>query len=56
MTYLYTYGMEFAPFESEENSSLRSEEVVDPSDYKVPRPSPKSIHRLAGKVCSALDT
>ena len=53
--YLYTCEIEFAPFGSEENRRSRSTEMVDPSDYEVPRPSPKSIYRLADKVCSEID-
>ena len=48
--YLYTNAIEFAPFGSEENRRSRSTEIVTPSDDKVPRPSPKSIYRLADKV------
>ena len=48
--YLYTGVVEFAPFGSEENRRSRSAEIVDHSDDTVPRPSPKSIYRLADKV------
>ena len=48
--YLYTDAIAFAPFGSEENRRSRSAEIVDPSNSKVPRPSPKSIYRLADKV------
>ena len=48
--YLYTDVIEFAPFRSEENRKSRSADVVNLSDDKVPRPSPKSIYRLADKV------
>ena len=48
--YLYTDMIEFAPFGSEENRKSRSAEIVNLSDDKVPRPSPKSIYRLADKV------
>ena len=48
--YLYTDTIEFAPFGSEENRRSRSVEIVTPYDDKVPRPSPKSIYRLADKV------
>ena len=48
--YLYTDTIEFAPFGSEENRRLRSEEIVTPSDDRALRPSPKSIYRLADKV------
>ena len=50
--YLYTGAIEFAPFGSEEHRKLRRAEIVDPSDDKVPRPSPKSIYQLANKVCA----
>jgi hypothetical protein len=54
--YLYTNTIEFAPFGSEENRRSRSAEITTPSDDKVPRPSPKSIYRLADKVCDAFFT
>jgi len=47
--YLYTNVIEFAPFGSNENRRSRSAEIVTLSDDKVPRPSPKSIYRLADK-------
>ena len=50
--YLYTDVIDLAPFGSKENRRLRSEEIVTLSDDKVPRPSPKSIYRLADKVCT----
>ena len=50
--YFYTNAIEFAPFGSGENRRSRSAEVVTPSDDEVPRPSPKSIYRLADKVCA----
>lgn len=53
MLYLYTGTIEFAPFGSNENRRSRSTEIVTPSDDKVPRPSPKSIYRLADKVCTS---
>ena len=49
--YLYTGQITFAPFGSGENRKSRSAEIADPSDEKVPSPSPKSIYRLADKVC-----
>ena len=49
--YLYTNTIEFAPFGSDENRRSRSAEIVTPSDDDIPRPSPKSIYRLADKVC-----
>jgi len=48
--YLYAGVIEFAPFGSKENRRSRSAEIVTLSDDKVPRPSPKSIYRLADKV------
>ena len=48
--YLYTDAIEFAPFGSEENRKSRRAEMKDPSDDKIPRPSPKSVYRLADKV------
>ena len=52
--YLYTDAIEFSPFGSEGNRRSRSIEIVDPSDDKIPLPSPKSIYRLADKVCNAI--
>ena len=52
MMYLYTNAIEFAPFGSDENRRSRSAEIVALSDDNVPRPSPKSIYRLADKVCT----
>lgn len=49
LMYLYTDTIEFAPFGLEQNRRSRSAEMVDPSDNEVPRPSPKSIYRLADK-------
>jgi hypothetical protein len=54
--YLYTNTIEFAPFGSEENRRSRSAEIATPSNDKVPRPSPKSIYRLADKVCDVTFT
>jgi len=50
--YLYTNTIEFAPFGSRENRRSRSAEIATLSDDNVPRPSPKSIYRLADKVCA----
>ena len=52
--YLYTDRIEFAPYGSEENRRSRSVEIVSSSEDSIPRPSPKSIYRLADKVCLAL--
>ncbi|KAF9785437.1 hypothetical protein BJ322DRAFT_830823 [Thelephora terrestris] len=49
LMYLYTDAIEFAPFGSEQNRRSRSAEIANPSEDKVPRPSPKSIYRLADK-------
>lgn len=43
--------IEFAPFGSNGNRRSRSLEIVTLSHDEVPRPSPKSIYRLADKVC-----
>ena len=48
--YLYTGAIDFAPFGSGENRRSRSAEIVTLADGDVPRPSPKSIYRLADKV------
>ncbi|KAF9785368.1 hypothetical protein BJ322DRAFT_1211231 [Thelephora terrestris] len=47
LLYLYTGQIEFAPYGSEENRRSRSVEIVSTSEDSVPRPSPKSIYRLA---------
>jgi len=52
MMYLYTDEIQFAPFGSQENRRSRSAEIVTASGDEVPRPSPKSIYRLADKVCT----
>ena len=49
--YLYTSEIEFAPFGSKGNRRSRTSEIVTPSAWNIPRPSPKSIYRLADKVC-----
>ena len=48
--YLYTDDIEFAPYGSEENRKSRSADIVFSSEDSIPRPSPKSIYRLADKV------
>ena len=50
--YLYTDEIEFAPFGSKENRASRSPEFMISYDDRVPPPSPKSIYRLADKVCN----
>ena len=52
--YLYTDVMDFAPFGSGENRRSRDAEIITLSDDCVPRPSPKSIYRLADKVRTEL--
>ena len=49
--YLYTGDIKFAPYGSKENRKSRSAEIVSLSEDSIPRPSPKSIYRLADKVC-----
>ncbi|KAF9778365.1 hypothetical protein BJ322DRAFT_1214739 [Thelephora terrestris] len=49
LIYLYTGQVEFAPYGSEENRRSRSTEIVSLSEDSIPRPSPKSIYRLAHK-------
>ena len=48
--YLYTGVIEFAPFGSKENRRSRSTDIANSTEDEVPRPSPKSIYRLADKV------
>lgn len=50
--YPYTGSIKFAPYGSKEDRGSRSTEVVFPPNDPVPRPSPKSIYRLADKVHS----
>ncbi|KAF9645618.1 hypothetical protein BDM02DRAFT_3271586 [Thelephora ganbajun] len=49
LVYLYTSHINFAPYGSEENRKSRSSEIVSLSEGSIPRPSPKSIYRLADK-------
>ena len=49
LRYLYTSEIEFAPWGSAERRRARSLEEVSES-YGIPKPSPKSIYRLADKV------
>ena len=49
--HLYTDEIEFALFGSKENRESRSPEFIFSYDDRVSRPSPKSIYRLADKVC-----
>lgn len=50
LLYLYTQSIRFAPFGSEENRKSRGSEIVWAKEGEIPRPSPKSIYRLADKV------
>ncbi|KAF9785361.1 hypothetical protein BJ322DRAFT_827159 [Thelephora terrestris] len=50
LMYLYTGQIKFAPYGSEENRRSRSTEIVSTSEDSIPRPSPKSIYRLADMV------
>ena len=49
LRYLYTNEIEFAPWGSVERREARAREKISES-YGIPRPSPKSIYRLADKV------
>jgi len=49
LRYLYTDEIEFAPWGSAERREARAREKISWS-YGIPRPSPKSIYRLADKV------
>lgn len=53
LRYLYTKEIEFAPWGSEERRAGRKLETVSES-YGIPKPSPKSIYRLADKVINYL--
>ena len=49
LRYLYTGEIGFAPWGSAERRDARAREKISWS-YGIPRPSPKSIYRLADKV------
>ena len=49
--YLYTDEIEFAPWGSTERREARALEKISES-YGIPKPSPKSVYRLANKVTS----
>jgi hypothetical protein len=49
LRYLYTNEIEFAPWGSTERRKARSLEKISES-YGIPKPSPKSVYRLADKV------
>ena len=48
--YLYTDEIDFAPFGSKANRELRIPELVAGEADSIPRPSPKSIYRIADMV------
>ena len=50
LLYLYTKSINFASFGSDENCRSRSHEIAWVSEEEIPKPSPKSIYRLADKV------
>ena len=48
--YLYTNEIDFAPFGSKGNRELRIPEIMSEEADTIPRPSPKSIYRIADMV------
>ena len=52
LRYLYTDEIEFAPWGSTERRKARALEKISES-YGIPKPSPKSVYRLAEKVTSS---
>ena len=52
LRYLYTNEIEFAPWGSTERRKARALEKISES-YGIPKPSPKSVYRLADKVASS---
>jgi len=52
LRYLYTDEIEFAPWGSAERREIHAIEKISES-YGIPKPSPKSIYRLADKVTSS---
>ena len=48
--YLYTDEIDFAPFGSKANRELRIPELVSGEVDTIPRPSPKSVYRIADMV------
>ena len=52
LRYLYTNEIEFAPWGSAERRKARALEKISES-YGIPKPSPKSVYRLADKVASS---
>ena len=55
LRYLYTEEIEFAPWDSAERREARALEKISES-YGIPKPSPKSVYRLADKVTSSYVT
>ena len=53
LRYLYTDEIEFAPWGSAKGRKVRALDPVSES-YGIPKPSPKSIYRLAAKVIVCL--
>ena len=51
LRYLYTDEIEFAPWGSAGRRETRALEKISES-YGIPKPSPKSVYRLADKVTS----
>ena len=52
LRYLYTDEIEFAPWGSAERREARALEKISES-YGIPKPSPKSVYRLADKVTNS---
>jgi len=52
LRYLYTNEIEFAPWGSADRRKARALEKISES-YGIPKPSPKSVYRLADKVASS---
>lgn len=50
LLYLYTNSINFASYGSKENRRSRSSEIAWTKEGQIPKPSPKSIYRLADKV------
>ena len=50
LMYLYTDEIDFAPFGSKANRELRKPELLSKADDTIPKPSPKSIYRVADMV------
>ena len=48
--YLYTDEIDFAPFGSRVSRELRIPELASGNADTIPRPSPKSIYRIADMV------